>query len=155
MGRPHIAQVLLEKQYVNFVKEAFDKYLGDGALAYAPRELPESHQVITWIREAGGVPILAHPNWIREKGEGFQKTCQTLQSQGLLGIEAFYSTHSPRETSEYLQVARRLDLLVTGGSDFHGLTKPDIEVGTGRGNLKVPEKLLEPLRQASFLRNSC
>ena len=61
-----------------------------------------------------------------------------------------YSTHSPRQTEEYLGLAKRLDLLVTGGSDFHGVTKPDIAVGRGRGDLKVPEKLLDPLRKAAF-----
>ncbi|KXJ99224.1 MAG: hypothetical protein UZ03_NOB001003221 [Nitrospira sp. OLB3] len=72
-----------------------------------------------------------------------------LKAQGLGGIEVHYSTHTPSQTTEYLELAKLHDLLVTGGSDFHGLTKPDIEVGIGRGGLKVPEKLLEPLRQAA------
>lgn len=68
---------------------------------------------------------------------------------GLAGVEVHYSTHRPEQTAAYLDVARRLDLLVTGGSDFHGVTKPDIEVGIGKGQLKVPEALLEPLRKAA------
>ncbi|MGH7257266.1 MAG: PHP domain-containing protein, partial [Nitrospiraceae bacterium] len=68
---------------------------------------------------------------------------------GLGGIEVHYSTHSPRQTEDYLSLAKRFDLLVTGGSDFHGVTKPDIAVGRGRGDLKVPEKLLDPLRKAA------
>ena len=66
-----------------------------------------------------------------------------------MGIEVFYSTHTRRQTSEYLELARQLDLLATGGSDFHGTAKPGIQVGKGRGDLKVTEKLLEPLRKAS------
>ncbi|MCH8038954.1 MAG: PHP domain-containing protein [Nitrospinae bacterium] len=149
IGRPHIAQVLVEKGYVNSVKEAFDRYLGVGGDAYIPRELPEAREAIDWIRKAGGVPVLAHPGWTKQKGEDLKKFCKKLKEAGLLGIEVFYSTHHPRQTSEYLGVARHLDLLVTGGSDFHGVTKPGIEVGIGRGNLKVPEKLLEPLKNAA------
>ena len=66
-----------------------------------------------------------------------------------LGIEVHYSTHTPSQTTEYLELAKQCDLLVTGGSDFHGVTKPDIEVGIGRGQLKVSEKLLDPLRKAA------
>ena len=74
---------------------------------------------------------------------------EALKAEGLGGIEVHYSTHTKRQTTEYLDLAKRLDLLITGGSDFHGLTKPDIEVGTGLGNLKVSEKLLVPLKNAA------
>jgi hypothetical protein len=73
---------------------------------------------------------------------------------GLGGIEVHYSTHSKRQTTEYLDLAKRLDLLVTGGSDFHGITKPDIEVGTGLGDLKVSERLLDPLKSAALIGHS-
>ena len=149
IGRPHIAQVLLSKRYVKSAKEAFDRYLADRAPTYVPRELPDAKEAIDWVRSVGGVSVLAHPNWAKEKGEGIQKFCENLKTQGLQGIEVFYSTHTPRQTSDYLEIARRLELLVTGGSDFHGLTKPDIEIGIGRGNLKVPEKLVDQLREAA------
>jgi hypothetical protein len=73
-----------------------------------------------------------------------------LKTEGLGGIEVHYSTHTKRQTTEYLDLAKRLDMLVTGGSDFHGITKPDIDVGTGRGDLKVPEKLLDPIKKAAL-----
>ena len=149
IGRPHIAQVLLSKGYVKSAKEAFDRYLADGAPAYIPRELPDAKEAIAWLRSAGGVSVLAHPNWAKEKGEGIQKFCENLKMQGLQGIEVFYSTHTPRQTSHYLEIARRLELLVTGGSDFHGLTKPDIEIGVGRGTLNVPEKLIDQLKETA------
>lgn len=151
VGRPHIARVLLEKRYVKTANEAFDRYLAEGALAYVPRELPEPAQAIAWIREAQGLPVLAHPSWLKPHQDGLSKLCETLKAEGLLGIEVYYSTHKPRQTSEYSQIAHRLDLLVTGGSDFHGLTRPDIKVGVGRGNLKVPDALLDPLRKAATL----
>ena len=151
VGRPHIARVLMAKRYVQSAKEAFDRYLAEGRPAYVRRELPAPPEAIAWIRAAGGIPVLAHPTWIRETAEGLYKLCEGLKTVGLMGIEVHYSTHKASQTSEYLDIARRLDLLVTGGSDFHGLTKPDIEVGVGRGGLKVPAKLLEPLKKAAGL----
>jgi 3',5'-nucleoside bisphosphate phosphatase len=93
--------------------------------------------------------VLAHPTWAKVSGEGLNALLTTLKAEGLDGIEVHYSTHTKRQTREYLDLAKRLNLLITGGSDFHGITKPDIEVGTGRGGLKVSEKLLEPLKQAA------
>jgi len=148
VGRPHIARVLMNKHYVTSAKEAFDRYLADGAAACVPRDLPDPAEAITVIHAAGGVPVLAHPSWL-DRSEGIVPLCKELKSAGLAGIEVHYSTHRPEQTSHYLNVAKQLDLLVTGGSDFHGVTKPDIEVGLGRGQLKVPENLLEPLRQAA------
>ncbi|OQW62651.1 MAG: hypothetical protein A4S17_01285 [Proteobacteria bacterium HN_bin10] len=149
VGRPHIARVLMQKGYVQSAKEAFDRYLAEGRPAHVARELPEPAEAIRWIREAGGVPVLAHPLWTKLNEQGLLTLCQTLKNEGLGGIEVHYSTHKKSQTSEYLNIAKRLDLLVTGGSDFHGVTKPDIEVGVGRGGLKVSPKLLEPLQKAA------
>jgi hypothetical protein len=149
VGRPHIARVLMDKRYVRDAKEAFDRYLAEGKPAYVPRELPEPVEAVAWIREAGGIAVLAHPTWVKQSGEGLFTLCAQLKADGLGGIEVHYSTHSPKQTAEFLDIARRLDLLVTGGSDFHGVTKPDIDVGVGRGGLKVPAALLEPLKRAA------
>jgi predicted metal-dependent phosphoesterase TrpH len=149
VGRPHIARILMDKKYVTSAKEAFDRYLADGRPAYVARDLPEPADAIDWIRAAGGVAVLAHPTWAKVSGEGLNALLTRLKGEGLGGIEVHYSTHTKRQTTEYLDLAKRLNLLVTGGSDFHGITKPDIEVGTGRGDLIVPEKLLEPLKKAA------
>jgi len=149
VGRPHIAEVLIEKGYVKTTKEAFDRYIADGRPAHIPRELPDSSEAITWIRDAGGVPVLAHPYWTNRKGPGLHTMCHKLKEAGLMGIEVFYSTHTRRQTSEYLELARKLGLIMTGGSDFHGIAKPNIQVGRGKGDLKVTDKLLEPLRKAA------
>jgi hypothetical protein len=149
VGRPHIARVLMQKRYVASAKEAFDRYLANGKTAYVPRSLPDPVTAVGWILSAGGVPVLAHPTWVRESRQGLVDLCRTLKEQGLKGVEVHYSTHRPSDTAEYLQLARSLDLLVTGGSDFHGETKPDIDVGIGRGNLTVPATLLEPIRKAA------
>jgi len=149
IGRPHIAQVLVDKGYVHDTREAFERYLGEGAAAYVPRTLSDTREVITWVRDAGGVPVLAHPTWTRCEGEPLYRLCACLKEAGLLGLEVFYSTHNRKQISRYLELAKRLDLLVTGGSDFHGAANPAIQVGRGKGNLKVPAALLEPLRLAA------
>jgi len=150
VGRPHIARLLMDKHYVTSAKDAFDRYLAEGRPAYVARELPSPADAIAWIRAAGGVAVLAHPTWAKVSGESLNALLTTLKAEGLGGIEVHYSTHTKRQTREYLDLAKRLDLLVTGGSDFHGITKPDIEVGIGRGGLKVSEKLLDPLKKSAL-----
>ena len=149
VGRPHIARLLMDKQYVTSAKDAFDRYLAEGRPAYVARELPTPADAIAWIRAAGGVAVLAHPTWTKVSGEGLRTLVTALKSEGLGGVEVHYSTHTKRQTEEYLDLAKQLNLLITGGSDFHGITKPDIEVGIGRGDLKVPERLLVPLKEAA------
>ena len=147
IGRPHIARVLMRKGIVQTAREAFERYLAEGAPAYAPRDLPDPAAAIALVRAAGGVPVLAHPSWVEDLG--LEEICAHLQAVGLLGLEVYYSTHRREQTSRYRLLAERRHLLATGGSDFHGVTKPDIEVGIGRGSLQVPETLLPPLRQAA------
>jgi predicted metal-dependent phosphoesterase TrpH len=149
VGRPHIARVLMDKKLVASAKEAFDRYLAEGRPAFVPRQLPTPEEAVAWIREAGGVAVLAHPTWVKESSEGLSSLVERLKTAGLGGIEVHYSTHNPKQTAEYLNLAKRFDLLITGGSDFHGVTKPDIHVGTGRGDLKVSPALLEPLKKAA------
>ena len=149
VGRPHIARLLMDKKYVSSAKDAFDRYLAEGRPAYVARELPQPADAIAWIKAAGGVAVLAHPTWAKVAGEGLNTLLTTLKNEGLGGIEVHYSTHTKKQTTEYLDLAKRLNMLVTGGSDFHGVTKPDIEVGAGRGDLKVSEKLLDPLKKAA------
>lgn len=150
IGRPHIARLLMEKHYVTSAKDAFDRYLANGRPAYVARELPPPADAIAWIKAAGGVAVLAHPTWATSAGEELEPLLATLKTEGLGGIEVHYSTHTKRQTTKYLGLAKKLDLLITGGSDFHGITKPDIEVGIGRGGLKISEKLLDPLKKAAL-----
>lgn len=152
VGRPHIARVLMEKGVVASAKEAFDLWLADGRPAYVPRELPTPSDAMQWIREAKGLPVLAHPTWVKTTEGTLTDLVRRLKADGLDGVEVHYSTHSPRQTRDYLALAKQLDLLVTGGSDFHGLTKPDIDVGVGKGALHVPGSLLDKLRNAAALR---
>ncbi len=149
VGRPHIARVLMDKQVVASAKEAFDRFLATGKPAYMPRELPTPAEAIRWIKDAKGLAVLAHPTWVKTAEVPLADLVRRLKTEGLDGIEVHYSTHTPRQTREYLSLAKQVNLLVTGGSDFHGVTKPDIEVGLGKGALHVPDSLLSPLKEAA------
>ncbi len=149
VGRPHIARVLMDKGVVSSAREAFDRFLAQSKPAYVARELPSPAEAIRWIKEANGLAVLAHPTWIKPADGDLATLVGQLKVEGLDGVEVHYSTHTPRQTREYLDLAKRLGLLVTGGSDFHGVTKPDIEVGIGRGTLHVPDTLLPKLKQAA------
>ena len=147
VGRPHIAQVLLQKGYVKNIQEAFDKYLGKGAPAYSDKFRLGAEEAITTIIDAGGIPVLAHPFTLYCKGpEELEELVKKLVSMGLLGIEVYYSEHNQRQISQYSKLAEQHNLAITGGSDFHGKNMKGIDLGTGRGNLKVPYRLCENLR---------
>ncbi len=149
IGRPHIARVLMDKHVVASAKEAFDRFLAEGKPAYVPRELPSPAEAIRWIKAARGLPVLAHPTWVKVAEQSLVDLVRQLKAEGLDGVEVYYSTHAARQTREYLGLARQLGLLVTGGSDFHGLTKPDIEVGIGKGSLHIPTSLLPKMKEAA------
>ena len=143
-GRPHFAQVLIEKGYVANMQQAFDDYLDESAKGYVTRREPQFTEAVEHIRKAGGIASLAHPIRLRED---VAAVLPTLRAAGLNAIEAYHSDHSPAQTELYLQLAAQHGLLVTGGSDFHGAVKPEIQLGTGRGgNLHVPPDLLDRLK---------
>lgn len=149
VGRPHIARVLIEKGYVGSMSEAFEKYLGVDRPAYFRKDKLLPQEGIGEITRAGGIPVLAHPIFIGLTYEKLDQLVGELGEYGLKGIEAFYSWHTEEQTSELLKIAEKQGLLVTGGSDFHGSFKPDIEIGIGAGSLKVPYSLLAALKQVA------
>jgi predicted metal-dependent phosphoesterase TrpH len=142
-ARPHFAQVMVQKGYVSTTQQAFDNYLGESAIGYVYRQEPTFAEGVAMIRAAGGIASLAHP--VRVSGDIYTMMPELL-SCGLDAIEAYHSDHQPPDVERYLSLARRYRLLVTGGSDFHGSTKPGLQLGTGRdGNLKIPADLLHGL----------
>ncbi len=145
-GRPHIARLMLEKGFVESIDEAFNKYLGKGKPAYVDKYRIECGKVIEIIIGAGGIPVLAHPALIEIGiGSRFEKLIVKLKEMGLRGIEAYYPEHSKKQTSYYLKLAKKYELLITGGTDFHGSLKPDINMGFGKGDFHVPYCLYENL----------
>jgi len=147
-ARPHFARVLVEKGYVKDLQEAFDVYLDESAKGYVQRQDVPIGEAIERIAQAGGVSSLAHP--VRIAKNDWEKLAEYVgdfTSMGLRAIEVYHSDHSPENVAYYKRLADRFGLAVTGGSDFHGGNKPSISLGTGhRGNLCVPDELLEELR---------
>jgi len=147
VGRPHMAQVLMEKGYIKSIQEAFDKYLGKGAPAYLDKFRLGAEEAIAMITNAGGIPVLAHPFTLQCKSpDELESLVKKLTNQGLQGLEIYYSEHNERQISNYQLLAKRYNLIVTGGSDFHGKNIKGIDLGTGRGNLKIPYTLFERLK---------
>jgi hypothetical protein len=141
-GRPHFAQLMVEKGYVKNLREAFDEYLDESARGYVYRQEPLFAEGVARIREAGGIASLAHPVRVREDVPALMPE---LCAGGLNAIEAYHSDHTPANTQRYLELACQYGLHVTGGSDFHGAAKPGVMLGTGSGNLQIPADLVERL----------
>lgn len=140
VGRPHIAQALIERRYVRNIREGFDRYLGMGAPAYVPRNNLTPEEGILLIREAHGVAVLAHPG-VQRLEEGIPGWAKV----GLQGIEVLHSQHTPDDEVRYLKIAQEYRLLTTGGSDFHG------EAGKPSANLGRWGVSLDVLRQIQDL----
>jgi len=140
-GRPHFARVLMDKGYVDSYEEAFERYIGEDALAYVPHEAPSLDEGIARVNEAGGVSSLAHPVRLGPAFDG--RVLQRLVDAGLRALEVFHSDHSLEQSSRYLEMARRHRLAVTGGSDFHGPIKPRVRLGGQRVGNWVLDELRE------------
>jgi 3',5'-nucleoside bisphosphate phosphatase len=143
-GRPHVAQVMVQRGYVKSVREAFDRYLHSSGPAAVPRRRLTPVEAIAVIRRARGVPVLAHPGVT-----GLDALIPDLVAAGLMGIEAYYNEHSALQTAGYLEMCRAHDLVATGGSDFHGLhTGRNNPPGTPAVSMQVFEALRERAARA-------
>ena len=131
IGRPHIAQVLIAHGLVPDVRTAFREYIGVGAKAYVERRKMTSEQVVVNIRDAGGVPVLAHGGLLRISEVELNQWIDSMAKKGLMGLECYHNAHTPQMERLLRAAAERNGLLVTGGSDFHGASRPDVEMGTG------------------------
>jgi predicted metal-dependent phosphoesterase TrpH len=149
VGRPHIAAVMVNRGYVESVFEAFDRYLAWGKPAYMARPRLSPEEAIGLALESQAVPIVAHPHTLGlNTSEEVSATLRRLAGAGLVGIECYYPLYSPFEREGYSALAARFGLKPSGGSDYHGTYKPDVELGVGRGNLAVADGLLDALRPA-------
>lgn len=147
VGRPHIAAVLMRKGYVPDIKSAFDMYLAHGKPAHVPRDRLEPADAVRLARQSGGVPILAHPHTLNiTTKEDMSELLEGLVEAGLIGLESYYSSYRPHERYGYADLARRFDLVPTGGSDFHGSYKPGLALGSGYGDLAVDGSVVDQLK---------
>lgn len=150
IGRPHFAKFLISKGYYNSVSDAMKNYLGRGQRAYVARPLPTPQDVFDIIKCAGGISILAHPIQYRMNSDIEETMIEELKNRGLAGVEAIYSENSAEDTRRYLDLAKKYDLLISGGSDFHGDVKPGLDLGVGFGDLRVDYSVLDRLRTYIF-----
>lgn len=146
LTRAHYAKFMVDRGFVKSRAEVFDKYIGDNCPYYVPREKITPEDAIAIILENGGVPIFAHPILCHLSDARLEELVKRLKNAGLVGIEAIYSTYEPADERLIKKLAEKYDLLISGGSDFHGANKPKIDLATGYGHLFVPEDLLPPIR---------
>lgn len=150
VGRPHFAAVMVRKGYVSSITDAFDRYLANGGLAYEPRQRLEATEAIRLAGESGAVTALAHPHTVAVGRDEYVAAFRDLAAVGLHGIEAFYGDYPEPQRRHLAALAHDLGLVATGGSDYHGSYKPSLSVGTGKGDLAVPNDVLEALRTRAF-----
>ncbi len=153
VGRPHLASLLVNKGYVPDVKAAFDRYLGSKGKAYEPKKTLEPEQAVSLLSGLGATVGLAHPKMIRCPDSWLEELIEKLKEYGLDAIEAYHSEHSSADERACVELADKYDLALTGGSDYHGKTKPDIALGRGYGGLRVPYALLEKLKARRAAQN--
>ncbi|MFO1518652.1 MAG: PHP domain-containing protein [bacterium] len=144
-GRPHVAQALVRLGYAPNMKEAFRLYLSPGNSGYVPRAFPEASSVLQKIKNCGGIASLAHPGLLRNKS-----IPDLLKNEGLPAIEAYHPNHKKSQMQAFAYWAKENGLLVTGGSDFHGLKG---EKNSALGSLPMPVEALEKLRNAAHRQN--
>lgn len=143
--RAHYARYMMSKGYVKSIPEAFERYIGDNAPYYIPREKVTPVQAIQLILSADGIPVLAHPLLYGMGKARLDTLVSELKDSGLMALEAIYSTYTSGEEREMRALAKKHGLCISGGSDFHGNNKPKLDLGTGYGSLYVPYEVLTNL----------
>ena len=145
IGRPHFASVLVANGAAANTQDAFDRLLAKGAPGYVPKARIDAATFIATAKGSGAVTVLAHPLSLGLGASGLDRVLEELSAAGLGGLECHYGRYSPEERAGLAKTARRHRLVATGGSDFHGSFKPDLLVGTGTGDLDVPDSALTEL----------
>ncbi len=147
VGRPHIARAMKARGFVADVPEAFARYIGMNGIAYVPRDIPEPEEGVRMMAELGALVSFAHPMLIRCPRTWYDEIIPRMKSAGLRAIEAYHSEHSAADERFCVELAARYGLGLSGGSDYHGLNKPHVALGRGRGGLRVTLAVLEALKQ--------
>ena len=143
IGRPHIAQAMLEKGYITSFKQAFSEYLGHNRPAYVEREKMTPKEAVALIIKAEGLPVLAHPSTLTDP----EAMTIELKDAGLVGIEAYYNGYTTEEISRLVGLAEKYNLIITGGSDYHGLEPTETAIGDADLPMEAVEKLIALAKQ--------
>ncbi|SEL00767.1 MULTISPECIES: PHP domain-containing protein [unclassified Butyrivibrio] len=145
--RAHFGRLLLAKGYTTSIKEAFDRFIGDHCPCYVPREKITPEMAIEQIISGGGIPILAHPVLYGLGRDAMDELVHSMKDAGLVGIEAIYGTYTAQDERDMKSIAAKYNLLISGGSDFHGGNKPHIDLGCGTGRMVVPYEVVEKIKE--------
>lgn len=145
--RAHFARYLVEHGFVKDRDTVFRKYLGDNCRCYVPREKITPFEAIDFIHLGGGLAFFAHPVLCHMNHDRLRFFIRDLKDAGLTGMEAIYSMNTPGDERNMKKLASEFDLLISGGSDFHGENKPYIHLGTGKGNLNIPDTILDNIKK--------
>ncbi len=148
VGRPHIARALVRRGHAADVREAFARYLGKDCPAYVPKEVLEPEQAVRLTASLGALVSFAHPMLVRCPATWLDEFTARLKVCGLEAVEAYHSEHSARQERDAVALAARHGLLLTGGSDYHGISKPGVTLGRGKGGLRVTTAVLDRLKAA-------
>lgn len=148
VNRALIAAEMLRKGYVGSIQEAFSKYLKQSHGYYNPPKRPDAFETIRFIRSLGAVAVWAHPFLNLKTESAVRKFLPEACEAGLQGMEVFYPKFDENQTALALQLVKEFGLQPSGGSDFHGENKPDIQLGSGKGSLFLPITLLEGLKSS-------
>lgn len=147
LTRGHFARYMIDHGYSKDKADAFKHYLGVDTPYFVKRRYLSPEECVRLILDCGGTPVLAHPIIYNLPAAELEALVARLKKAGLAGIEAIYSTYTNQDEEIVRSLAHRHSLLLTGGSDFHGANKPEISIGSGMGNLKIPYSLLEKIKE--------
>jgi len=151
-GRPHIARLLVDKGASRTIDLAFRQYLGRGAAAYAERFRFSARDATSMIREAGGIAVLAHPASLDPTLDSIPSLLRALKTLGLEGIEVYYPSHGPKAVTALLKMAEELDLLITGGSDFHDMERSGYKADHWSEQIHIPYDLVRAMKKTREIR---
>lgn len=143
--RSHLAGFLVQHGHASDIRDAFDKYLAKGKPCYIPMRRLSANDAVKLILRAGGVAVCAHPVLYHMDDASLMQLFTLLRTYGVRGIEAIHSANTIEDELKYKAMAKELGMFITGGSDFRGVLRPDIDLGTGRGNLMIPQTLLNEI----------
>jgi len=146
VSRTHFARALVKHGAAGSPQDAFRRFIGDDGPAFVPLKDLTPRDAATWIREAGGVSVVAHPGRFSHRSFRWEEAMADLKAQGIQGLEAHYPDYGPLEHKYFLELAETLDMVPSGGSDYHGDHKPGQHLGVGTGSLHVPDAVLDLLR---------
>lgn len=144
-ARPHMARLLVAKGICKSPREAFERFLAEGKPMFVPRTLPTPEEAVAVLKEEGATVVFAHPMLVKAPLDWLESLVKNLADTGLDAIEAYHAEHDAKAVRRAESIARRYKLALSGGSDYHGGARPDVALGKGKGNLRIPYALLEAL----------